>query len=239
MDGGYPMQDDRPERSKLMSLAVHELRTPVSVVAGYLRIMLRHFGDSLTETQVKLVQEAERSCGSLSRLLDELSHLSRLHAGKVEMCRRRLDLYELLKSVAADLVEGRDRGIVLELDPPPAPVPIMADADSLGPAIGTLLSATLRERAEPTTIVAACRHVATPEGRRAVVAVGAAELAGTLAGSASSDVPFDAYRGGLGFLPLIAAEVVSAHGGTVASPVPTRGRLALVVSLPAAPEDAP
>ena len=52
------MTDNRDSQAKLLSLAVHEFRTPVAVVSGYLRMLLRHFGGNLTEQQRKLLQES-------------------------------------------------------------------------------------------------------------------------------------------------------------------------------------
>ena len=47
---------------RVMSLAVHELRTPVTVVSGYLRMLLRDQAGPLTDKQRKMVEEADRSC---------------------------------------------------------------------------------------------------------------------------------------------------------------------------------
>ena len=51
---------------RAMSLAVHELRTPVTVVAGYLRMLIREQGGPLNEKQKKMLEEAERSCARIS-----------------------------------------------------------------------------------------------------------------------------------------------------------------------------
>ena len=42
---------------RVMSLAVHELRTPVTVVGGYLRMLLREQAGPLTERQRKMLEE--------------------------------------------------------------------------------------------------------------------------------------------------------------------------------------
>jgi signal transduction histidine kinase len=234
------MSQDRRESAKLMSLAVHEFRTPVSVVSGYLRLVLTHFGGSLTDMQRKLIEDGERSCGSLSRLLDELSAVARFDAGQIRVVQQRLDLVSLLERVAAGQTEGSDRGIVLALRPPGYPVHVQGDVDRLGAALATLLTATLRERAEPTTVVASCRIVTGPGAPRALVTVGDADQLDAIAATECLGESFDAYRGGLGFLPVIASRIVTAHGGWICTPEPTRGRLALLVSLPAAvdPENA-
>src|SRR2546426_7206730 len=54
---------------QLLSLAVHEFRTPASVVGGYLRMLQRDGETALTERQRKMVDEAEKSCGRLVALI--------------------------------------------------------------------------------------------------------------------------------------------------------------------------
>src|ERR1035437_904572 len=110
------MTDDRDHRSTLLSLTVHELRTPVSVVAGYLRLVLKHFGDGLTHRQRKLLEDSEKSCGHLTGLLSELSDLANLEAGQLPLRRERVDLAPMLARVVGEVHEGEDRGITLRVD---------------------------------------------------------------------------------------------------------------------------
>jgi K+-sensing histidine kinase KdpD len=60
---------------KVLSLAVHEFRTPSSVVAGYIRMLLKERAGPIPETQRRLLEEAEKSCGRLSALLAEMSNV--------------------------------------------------------------------------------------------------------------------------------------------------------------------
>ena len=53
------------EYARLLSLAVHELRTPASVVGGYLRMLTTFSDPPLDEKQQKMVDEAGKSCASV------------------------------------------------------------------------------------------------------------------------------------------------------------------------------
>ena len=46
--------------SQLLSLAVHEFRTPTSVVGGYLRMLQRDTDSTLSDRQRKMIEEAEK-----------------------------------------------------------------------------------------------------------------------------------------------------------------------------------
>ena len=66
------------EQSELLSLAVHELRTPVTVVAGYTKMLVKEQLGPLSERQLKALADIEQQCGRLSKLLRELSDLAEL-----------------------------------------------------------------------------------------------------------------------------------------------------------------
>ena len=68
------------ETADLLSLAVHEFRTPVTVVAGYLRMLAKAQAGPLAERQLALILEAEKSCARLTALVAELSDLASLRA---------------------------------------------------------------------------------------------------------------------------------------------------------------
>lgn len=59
----------RPTRlPDLLALGVHELRTPVTVAAGYLRMLLQGRSGDLTSGQRTLVEKAERPVARIDAL---------------------------------------------------------------------------------------------------------------------------------------------------------------------------
>src|SRR6266536_6063873 len=68
------VMNSREQYPPLLSLAVHEFRTPASVVGGYLR-MLQRDGDGLSDRHRKMIDEAEKSCTRLVGLIAELSDI--------------------------------------------------------------------------------------------------------------------------------------------------------------------
>ena len=63
---------------RLMSLVAHELRSPGAVVAGYLRLLAKNTAPALTEPERKMIDEANKSCGRLLHIAQELSELAEL-----------------------------------------------------------------------------------------------------------------------------------------------------------------
>ena len=70
--------------AQLLSLAVHEFRTPASVVGGYLRMLQRDTDAPLSERQRRMIDEAERSCQRLVALIGELSEIQKLDADLIQ-----------------------------------------------------------------------------------------------------------------------------------------------------------
>ena len=67
-----------PRWAKILSLSVHEFRTPMTVVAGYIRMLLKDRAGPLSDQQRNLLEQAEKSCARLTALLTEVSDLSNL-----------------------------------------------------------------------------------------------------------------------------------------------------------------
>ena len=106
-----------PKWSRILSLSVHEFRTPMTVVAGYIRMLLKERAGALNDQQRRLLEEAEKSCVRLSGLLTEMSDLSNLEAGTAPFNRSSIDLRPLLAEAIAALPEtpGRDIAVTREL----------------------------------------------------------------------------------------------------------------------------
>ncbi len=220
------------ECSELIALAVHEFRTPVTVVAGYLRMLLRHHGDSLSAQQRKLLEEAEKSCTRLTALIAQMSELANLEAGTRSIANQDVRPCALLDEVAKGVHEGEDRGVRVEVRGGDLPVTIAGDRTQLGTAFGSLLTAVLRERVETCVVVVQCRLMDAGQDREVQITIGEADALPSFGRIATDGWgAFDRWRGGLGFVLPIAQCVIAAHGGQVWSPL-TNSRAAIGVTLP-------
>lgn len=225
------------ECAKLISLAVHELRTPMSVVSGYLRMLLAQKAGGLSEAQARLVAEAERSAARLAAVIAELADVVKLDASQAVSTRQDILLSSLLAEVAAGVHEGRDRGIRLEVQGPAGEPLIVGDRDRLRKALRAILVANLRERPDDEVVIAS-GSIRELGGRPAVcVVVADAAQALTMSSFNPPDWSrFDQWRGGNGLSLVLAARVIAAHGGQTWSLRTPRGT-ADAVALPL--KDAP
>jgi len=200
--------------ARTLSLAVHELRTPVTVVNGYLRMVLKGQAGPLSEKQQKMLEEAERSCERIGALVAQMSDVGKLETGELTLTRQDIDLTGLLAEVASDMPEGVDRGVHVEVRGTHQPRIVAGDRVRLAAAVRALLYVALRERAVPGVVIVDCSVVADPEPS-VVIAVGDEDTVRSLAHSSSSASPFDEWRGGVGLALPLARRIITAHGGSV------------------------
>ena len=146
---GYP---------QLLSLAVHEFRTPASVVGGYLRMLQRDAAGELNDRQRKMIDEAEKSCARLVALIAELSDVSKLDSGAIALARQPVDVFALVSDVAEHVQEARDREVRLEVQGENGAARLTGDPTRLRSAFDAVFRAVLREKAGPCVVIAERRR---------------------------------------------------------------------------------
>jgi signal transduction histidine kinase len=224
--------------ARLLSLAVHEFRTPASVVGGYLRMLQREGDQPLSDRQRKMIDEAEKSCARLVALIGELSEISKLDGGTAPFKEEPIDLFQLIREVAAGVHEAGERGVHLAVGGEAAGARLMADPMRIRTAFEALFRAILREQPSQATVAADCRR--GPDGSAVVVVARDTDVQRSYA---APPAPFDEKRGGLGLLVPIACRIVARYSGRVWSPAVDsdpasgfNGRSALVISFPVSAE---
>src|SRR5688500_11455419 len=222
---------DAPVWPKLLSLAVHEFRTPLTVVAGYLRMLSTDRVGPLTESQRRVIEEAEKSCARLSGLLGELSDVAHFQESRSAFLRTPVALSRVLAGITLPEISDRPASIVLGNGAGDAMV--SGDVTRLGSALSAVAAATARE-----SLNGGALHVlpAVREdgGRReAFVAMGDEAVAREILASPLATLPaFDATRGGSGLSLVVARQILEEHGARLYGASGERPRAGAGIALP-------
>ena len=94
---------EEPSFPRLVSLACHDLRTPLATVYGFARTLSRV---ELSEPAPRYVEVIEAASAQIGELLDELAIVARIESGRFEPALADVDSLELVRSAVDDLEEG-------------------------------------------------------------------------------------------------------------------------------------
>jgi two-component system OmpR family sensor kinase len=120
--------------------ASHELRSPLTVLGGYVDVLGR--GDLDPDTRARTLSAMRREIDRLTRLSSDLLLLTQLEAGGGRLAPRSVDLGELVEDIgAAAQVMGPDRTIEVDRS---GVVPVVADPDRITQALMNLVDNAVR-----------------------------------------------------------------------------------------------
>lgn len=125
-------------RQEVLSLVSHDLRSPLTVVRGYLDILDRPLDDDRRATAV---DSARRAAQRMEGLLDDLLHATRAEAVFAPKIMRPVDLSALVEGVATSLQMGAEQSVVTSLE---AGVMVLGDPVRLEQAVTNLIGNAIK-----------------------------------------------------------------------------------------------
>jgi signal transduction histidine kinase len=237
-------------KSRFLSMASHELKTPLTSISGLSQVLLRRMRRRLDEgpppkpdwiaeqrAHLDRLELLNSQSARLGRLVDELLDVSRIESGKIDFHWAEVDLAELVAEVASRLQMTTSLHTI-EVDPDGAvgnPVP--ADRDHLEQVLDNLMSNAIKFSPEGGTIRVFLRN--TPEDVTLSVqdpgmGIPPSQLDAIFGLFYQAEDPVSRRAGGLGLGLYISKEIVTRHGGRIwAESAPNKGST-FSISLPRA-----
>ncbi|HEX8728776.1 MAG TPA: ATP-binding protein [Ktedonobacterales bacterium] len=145
--------------NEFLSVAAHELRTPITVIKANLQLLTRRAAQLERQTQAggrspederlaqhgnMLLARTERSLTRLTRLVDDLLDVSRIRAGRLEMRIEPINLCEVARdAVEEQRLAAMGREITLA-EPDGAPLMALADATRIDQVITNFVTNALK-----------------------------------------------------------------------------------------------
>ena len=230
-------------RAEFVSVASHELKTPINVIIGYLDLLKQGIYGNLTGEQTQILDTISKQADTLTRLVKRLLDISRFEAsgGKVDI--REVDLPRFLRTLESSFsVLAMQRDISFTIDHRPGlPAHVHWDEDRINEVLGNLLSNAFKftDRGGKVGLT-----VATNDGNVVITVID------TGAGIPPAQVPhiFDKFfqadnqaqaaSKGTGLGLAIAREIVEAHDGHITVESKVGEGTTFVVTLPIEPQSA-
>ncbi|MEX2282783.1 MAG: HAMP domain-containing sensor histidine kinase [Gemmatimonadota bacterium] len=206
-------------KAEFISIATHELKTPINVISGYSELLEEEIYGPLSEEQQQALQTIRDQTLVLTRLVNQLLDVSRLEAGGLQLEMNDVvieDLVASLERAFGILAKRKDITLLFELDPN-VPGSIKADPDRLrDQVLGNLLTNALKFTPEDGKIrlrVWADRSLLHFEVSDSGVGIAPDQL--PLVFDKFYQIGQQARSKGAGLGLAIAREVVEAHGGRI------------------------
>jgi signal transduction histidine kinase len=214
-------ESDDPLWPTVVSQAAHELRTSLSVAAGYLRMILKETAGPVTEQQRRFLLEMEKATTRLKVLMDDMSELARLDTDKPTFERKRIELAPLLDQALAalpPLVDGRQIGV--ELDDRAPGAALLGDARRLHSAFSNIFFAVRRELVLSPRMLVRLRRLMQDGRPFYSITIAAEKQIDTVDAFEVSELGrFNEKRGGCGLGPSLARKIITEHRGMILSPL--------------------
>jgi signal transduction histidine kinase/CheY-like chemotaxis protein len=132
-------------KSRFLSVATHELRTPLSVILGYNSMLAESLEDRLSEEEKTTLSESVAACKRLIRLVNSMLDLNQIQSGKIQMEFARQDLRQVVSGIVALMQpEARRRQIHLALELPARLPRLMLDAERIQQVLINLIGNGLK-----------------------------------------------------------------------------------------------
>jgi signal transduction histidine kinase len=223
-------------RDEFMSVAAHELKTPLTSLRGVAQLLLRDIqrGREISPQRVDFaVQTLERQTGRLTQLVTRLLDSTQIEAGRLRVEPVPTDLVALARSALAEQHAGAGHKLVFE---GPEHLEAMVDPVRFEQVITNLLDNAVKFSPGGGTVTLAMERAGDGGVRLSVTDEGIGIPAG------QREAIFERFQqahgahhlSGMGLGLYIAREIVSLHGGDIHIEDPGHPGARFVVSLPGA-----
>ena len=129
---------------KMLSNISHDIKTPMTVILGYLEIM------QLSETPSdEMLKKVERKAQSVMELINQFFTLSKIESGDMDIELSRVDICEICRESVLDFYELlSNKKLYVKVDMPETPIYIQGNKEALQRILFNLISNVVRYGAD-------------------------------------------------------------------------------------------
>ncbi|MBU4331604.1 GAF domain-containing protein [Patescibacteria group bacterium] len=206
-------------KSEFLSIAAHQLRTPLTALKGYLSMMIEGDYGKLDPKQEEITGRVLASSERLNRLVNQFLDVSRIEAGRLRLDKRTAQLEDVAGKVVENFQnEARGKGLKLEfVKPKKATSDLRIDIDKLIDVMSNLVDNSLKYTAQGQVIVRVHEKAGqvffsvTDSG----IGINKGDIPALFSKFKRTHEGERVYTSGSGLGLFIAKKMIEAHGGKV------------------------
>ena len=140
-------------KDKFLGMAAHDLRNPITVVKGYLAILLDDLLGEIPGPQREIMAKMDKACQTMLSLIDDLLDVSAIEAGALQLKPQQVDICEFLtECYESNRILAKPKEIELKLALH-APLPeAWIDTDRINQVVNNLITNALKFSHPKTTV---------------------------------------------------------------------------------------
>jgi len=140
-------------KSDFISIASHQLRTPLSAINMYTRMLHDGFVGELTQDQIAFTETVLASVERMNTLIDTLLNITRIEAGSIKIKLQPVRLDQLSHEITTEcMLAARAKHITLDTDIAHYPTPIKTDNLLVKEICANLLSNAIKYTPDGGTV---------------------------------------------------------------------------------------
>ncbi|MDQ3008253.1 MAG: PAS domain-containing sensor histidine kinase [bacterium] len=130
------------QKNDFISIATHELKTPVTSIKGYTQVLQRRFGNEGNQKAVQMLSKMDDQLKKLTSLIGDLLDVTRVDGGKLQFHEGFFDFNELVNDIVDEMqLTTTKHSILKNLATTKV---ISGDRDRIGQVITNLLSNAIK-----------------------------------------------------------------------------------------------
>jgi len=132
-------------KTEFISITSHQLRTPLTVIKGYLSMILEGVYGEVSEKVKKVLENIYLANERLIKLVNSFLNVSKIELGKLELELERTDIAEVIESVLKEMEVGaREKNLYLRFEKPKEVPKILVDKEKIREIILNLVDNAIK-----------------------------------------------------------------------------------------------
>lgn len=133
-------------KTEFLSIASHQLRTPLSAIKGYVSLVLEGIYGNLNDRIKEVLNRVYKSNERLIKLINDLLNISRIESGKIELNHENLQIEDIISDIIKELkIEAERKNLYLRWNNPEITLPkIRADKEKTREVIFNIIDNAIK-----------------------------------------------------------------------------------------------